>query len=382
MKIAFWGMIEASDSTCPLIRTLQSKGLDIYAFFTISPICYKSPFLSFNGIKPKAGIYKASAFEELSTYKDYMDLEKVYIVNTPYYRTFDPRRWLFTIKIFRFIKKLGIDIFHYEWQLYSYNFLLYLLPAKYSMTVHDPIAHSSLNWVEEVYRRIAFKRAKHYMLLSHALEKDFMAKYKISSKHMSFSHMGEFDFLNIVKPEELNIKSPFVLFWGRIASNKGVDILCQAMTLVHERIPDLKIVIAGKGEYYFDVAQYQSLDYFIFKQEFISIPLLTGLLKRCTFAVAPYIDATQSGVVQTAFSAGVPLVVTNVGDLPYTVKNGVTGLVVPPRDPMALAEAIIKLAESPTTIDKFKSNIDQLWKPTMRWDEIGDDFVNMFKIVR
>lgn len=381
MKIAFWGMIEASDSTCPLIRTLQNKGMDIYAFFTISPICYKSPFLSFNGIKPKAGIYKASEFEELAIYSDYMDLNRVFIVNTPYCHSYDPRLWWFTIKVFSFIKKLRANIFHFEWQLYSHNFLLYLLPLKYTMTVHDPISHSSSINSEEFYRKIAFRRAKKYMLLSHALENDFKTKYGIPSEKIFFSHMGEFDFLNLVKPEGNGIKKPFILFWGRIASNKGIDVLCKAMTLVHKQIPDLRLVVAGKGDFYFDFSPYQNLDYIILKHEFISIPALSGLLKDCLFAVVPYIDATQSGVAQTAFSVDVPLIVTNVGDLPQSVTDGITGLVIPPKDSESLAEAIIKLANNPIMLEDYKKNINSLWKPSMQWDEIGDDFVSMFKSV-
>ena len=153
------------------------------------------------------------------------------------------------------------------------------------------------------------------------------------------------------------------------------------MTQVHKQIPDLRLVVAGKGDFYFDYTPFQELDYIILKHEFISIPALSGLLKDCLFAVVPYIDATQSGVAQTAFSVDVPLIVTNVGDLPQSVTDGITGIVIPPKDPESLAGAIVKLASDPILLESFKNNINTLWKPSMQWDEIGDDFVAMFKAV-
>jgi glycosyltransferase involved in cell wall biosynthesis len=56
--------------------------------------------------------------------------------------------------------------------------------------------------------------------------------------------------------------------------------------------------------------------------------------------VLPYKSATQSGIVQTAFAFGRPVVVTAVGGLPDVVSDGVTGYVVPPEDPPALAAAV------------------------------------------
>jgi glycosyltransferase involved in cell wall biosynthesis len=58
--------------------------------------------------------------------------------------------------------------------------------------------------------------------------------------------------------------------------------------------------------------------------------------------VLPYVDATQSGIVQMAFGFGVPVVTTTVGGLGEAVQDGRTGLLVSPRDHEALATAIIR----------------------------------------
>jgi glycosyltransferase involved in cell wall biosynthesis len=59
--------------------------------------------------------------------------------------------------------------------------------------------------------------------------------------------------------------------------------------------------------------------------------------------VLPYVEASQSGVVPTAYGFKKPIIATNVGSIDEIVDDGKTGLIVPCQDPRALAEAIIKL---------------------------------------
>ena len=58
--------------------------------------------------------------------------------------------------------------------------------------------------------------------------------------------------------------------------------------------------------------------------------------------VLPYESATQSGIVQIAYGFRKPVIVTDVGGLPEVVEDDVTGMIVPPFDDDALADAICK----------------------------------------
>ena len=67
----------------------------------------------------------------------------------------------------------------------------------------------------------------------------------------------------------------------------------------------------------------------------------------------PYIEASQSGVLNLAFNFCLPAVVTDVGSLPEVIRNGVNGLVVSSHDPVALAHAVcvlLKDVELRTTV--------------------------------
>lgn len=71
------------------------------------------------------------------------------------------------------------------------------------------------------------------------------------------------------------------------------------------------------------------------------------LLGACNLCVmASHTEGLPKGVIE-AMVQGVPAVVTRVGGMPELVEDGVCGLVVPPRDPKALAGAIAELAADP-----------------------------------
>ena len=60
----------------------------------------------------------------------------------------------------------------------------------------------------------------------------------------------------------------------------------------------------------------------------------------CDLVVLPYESATQSGVIQVAYSFDKAVLATNVGGLPDVVENGKTGYIVEPHNPNLIAEAV------------------------------------------
>jgi glycosyltransferase involved in cell wall biosynthesis len=153
------------------------------------------------------------------------------------------------------------------------------------------------------------------------------------------------------------------------------------MTMIHNRHPQVNLVIAGKGEWYFDISKYENLPYITLRNEYIAISDLASLLQGALFAVCPYKDATQSGVVQTAFSANLPLIVTNVGALPAAVKDDVYGRVVPPCDSASLADAMDDLLTNMNKLERYRDNIDRLWHPAMEWGSIADIYIRTWREV-
>ena len=138
--------------------------------------------------------------------------------------------------------------------------------------------------------------------------------------------------------------APVFLFFGFVRRYKGLHVLLDAWRDVANRLPNARLVVAG--EFYADEgqlrAQARDLPSVRFDADYIPdarVPLYFGAADA---VVQPYVSATQSGVASIAFHFGRPVITTSVGGLAEAVPDGTAGLVVPPDDPDALADAIVR----------------------------------------
>lgn len=142
---------------------------------------------------------------------------------------------------------------------------------------------------------------------------------------------------------------PFtVLLFGRIFAYKGLGTLLRAEATLGDRIPDLRVTIAGRGDDPRDfAAEMGDPGRYDIRTGYIPDRETAQLFLDADVVVLPYSEASQSGVLNLAAAFGKPVVVTDVGELRATVEPNGLGLVVPPEDPRALAEAIATLAGNP-----------------------------------
>jgi glycosyltransferase involved in cell wall biosynthesis len=123
-----------------------------------------------------------------------------------------------------------------------------------------------------------------------------------------------------------------------------LEYLIRAEPLITAEVPSAKIVIAGQGE---NFERYRRLiknpEQFLVLNQYISPEQQTELFRQASLVVLPYVEASQSGVIPVAYTFAKPVVATTVGALPEMVDDGRTGYLVPPRDPEALAVAIVRL---------------------------------------
>jgi glycosyltransferase involved in cell wall biosynthesis len=139
--------------------------------------------------------------------------------------------------------------------------------------------------------------------------------------------------------------APVFLFFGFIRRYKGLHVLLDAMRAVRERVPEARLVVAG--EFYADEAALRAQaaplgEAVRFDAAYIPDETVARYVCAADAVVQPYVSATQSGVAQIAFHFGRPVITTDVGGLAASVPDGVAGLVVPPEQPDALADAMVR----------------------------------------
>jgi glycosyltransferase involved in cell wall biosynthesis len=139
-----------------------------------------------------------------------------------------------------------------------------------------------------------------------------------------------------------------VLMFGRMKRYKGLNILERAASIVAQHIPKLKVILAGQGP---ELDLYETTlktnPIFEIRNRYIPAREVVELFLSSSLVVIPYIEASQSGPLHLAYSMSRPVVATRVGAMPESLQHGREGFLVPPNDPKALAEAIIKILNDP-----------------------------------
>jgi len=132
-----------------------------------------------------------------------------------------------------------------------------------------------------------------------------------------------------------------------LRSWKGHRYLLEAFSRL--TLPDLHLVVVGDGPGRDNVRQ-QAIDLGIadrMTQPGNQMDVAPWLAALDVFALPSYANAGVPQAIMQAMSTGLPVVSTPVGSIAEIVSDGVTGLIVPPRDTDALAEALERLCRSP-----------------------------------
>jgi glycosyltransferase involved in cell wall biosynthesis len=252
--------------------------------------------------------------------------------------------------ILRRVREFAPDVIHYQGVHLWFDLALPLF-RRYPLviTIHDFRPHPGDQtlqqtpfWIEMFARR----RADHLIVHTQQVRDLLIRKLPDRAGRVSIiPHIRVGDPLDTPEPQE---EEKLVLFFGRIWEYKGLEYLIRAEPLITARVPDARILIAGQGE---DFARYRRMmlhpDKFIVHNEYIPEQRAAEYFRRAAVVVLPYTEASQSGVIPLAYSAGKPVVATRVGGLPEMVEHGRTGYLVAPRNVAALAESVTRLLLDP-----------------------------------
>ncbi len=142
----------------------------------------------------------------------------------------------------------------------------------------------------------------------------------------------------------LRVSGRTLLFFGYVRPYKGLADLLRALTLARPDSWDELLVV---GEFYEPRSRYaEALAHPALRSKvrvvdrYVANEEIAAYVAAADVVALPYRSATGSGIAQVAFGGGVPVIATRTGGLEEVVENGVTGLLVPPSDPDALARAV------------------------------------------
>src|SRR5215204_3717645 len=183
----------------------------------------------------------------------------------------------------------------------------------------------------------------------------------------------------------IDANAPAVLFFGNLTPSKGLPDLLKAFSIVHKKENSARLVVVGKPSKFIDMDSLKRLvkecdisQSTIFDAQYLPMEEVGPLMEMATVVVYPYLNSTQSGALQVAYTFGKPVIATNVGGLPEVVEDGKSGFIVPPSAPEQLSNAMMKLIENPDLAKEIGLYGMHLSETRFSWDSIAKNIVAIY----
>ena len=290
------------------------------------------------------------------TQYDY-SVDKLIEENDSVIDSINPVTW---IKAAFILKKENFDLVVVQWwnPFFGFafgtivNLLSLISKSNFCFLCHNVAPHESTAF-DRILSKYAFLKVKYFIVHSEEdrrnllsfkpnaiVKKNFHPTYSVFNSFITYEKFQARRKLDIAQNKNI------LLFFGLIRQYKGLKYLIYAMKEVVKYIDCVLLVV---GEFYESKDDYMSMikslnlsDYIIVIDEYINNEDVSLYFCSADVVVLPYVEATQSGIIQIAFGLNKPVITTNIGGLPEVVEDGKTGFIVEAKSPESLSEAIIK----------------------------------------
>ena len=177
--------------------------------------------------------------------------------------------------------------------------------------------------------------------------------------------------------------APLVTFIGRLAPYKGPQFLLEAIPQVLQEVPDTRFMFVGQAR--FDVPrvsyilQNQKIRKAVVFTGYVDDELLPEFYASCDVFCYPSLFEGFGLTPAEAQAAGKPVVAFKTCALPEVVQDGVTGLLVPPRDSSSLAKAIVRLLRDTELRKRMGTQAGIDAKRKFSWENAARNTIAVYK---
>jgi len=168
-----------------------------------------------------------------------------------------------------------------------------------------------------------------------------------------------------------------ILFVGRLAIEKGLDVLLDACALLDV---DYELDIVGSGSLEREIRARRNGRIRFLGQH--PRRELGALYRSHHVFCLPARSETFGVVVLEALACGLPAIVTSVGGMPDMVEDGVNGLLVQTEDARSVADAIERVARDESLRRRLAANARASVLPRFEWSAIGERMADVLRTMR
>lgn len=290
------------------------------------------------------------------------------------------------------VNKIKPDIIHGQMVGAPYGIATYFLAKRYPsiLTIHTLISQNSAvnktlkSRIHDVFwkylEKIELKNIKCLIIVSEHLK----------SEISSISGSSIYSISNGIQPEWLKIESKFIegriLFVGRILPIKGIENLIRSICMIKKEKKEINLHIVGP---YLDLEYFEKLKKLVNELNiedsvYFMGPLFgNGLFQEYSESqifVLPSHDESNPFVLIEAMASGIPVVATDVGGIPYLIKEGENGFLVKDNDVENLSKKIIYLIDQKDAWNEISMR-NRAKAKSYLWSNIADQTTRVYEKV-
>lgn len=273
------------------------------------------------------------------------------------------RSWhRFNLNSALYLRKQEFDVLHiYEMTTFPYLFFRNRKPV-----VVEPFHRGTEPWNDSIKKKFVYAPVYYPLWYSMrnadaiASEGDIqtqrmMETFKIPRERFFDLHDGvDLDTIRAyiansrISRKDLGLKdSDFVIInVNRIEPEKGISYLIEALPIIRQHIPNIRLLMVGKGsdeERIHLLIKKHGLEDVVIHFRNIDDITLFNYYGLADLSVTPTLYEGLPLVILEAMASGLPVIATETAENPQVVKHNKNGLLIPPANSNAIAEAIIQI---------------------------------------
>jgi D-inositol-3-phosphate glycosyltransferase len=355
------------------------------------------------------GLSKKSTFVHLYTSSYFNDLQCVPLdnINTIFGRIYSKEinRWWRLLYFFKGLFLLSMALRNNQYDvkychIFTYSFVELLIitvarigPGRLFINIHDPepFINNSNQWIKKIFNKILC--SSNISVVTHS---EYSKSVLVNNfERITPRVMPHTDIDYIYTPPSaskagsrkalgLREDGRFILFFGQIKPNKGLDILIKAFAASKIFNKGFKLLISGRcwGESwdrYEKIINENLLSEFVIVQNnYIPAEYVYHYFKSCDYVVLPYTQIFSSGVLIRAMGYGRPVVCSDLPAFLEEVVDGENGIVFESGNVDSLADALVKVASSDELVNEMTYKVNQHY--SLKYDRhfVGEKMLKVF----
>ncbi|MDD3803982.1 MAG: glycosyltransferase family 4 protein [bacterium] len=171
-----------------------------------------------------------------------------------------------------------------------------------------------------------------------------------------------------------------ILFVGRQDPRKGIKYLYKAMDYLIEEVPDIRLIVVGKGflKAFYGLSISEKAKKHVVFEDYVDWGLLPSYYSTANVFVSPAIGGESFGIVLIeAMASGTPVLASNIRGYRQVVDHRKNGYLVKPKDPKAIADGILEILHDPVLRKNLVENGIETAK-TYDWNKVAKDVLDFY----